>query len=394
MSRLISVLYFTALSLLVLASLMFTFLYIFANQPFVRSTLISLKKNLQQKMDTLSNVTFRHSHLKRIVYWAPSNFQYVRGLTELTRLQQCEYINCVMSFTESDLNKSDAVIFNMINMKKRKYNLSLSSLQNPGQIWIWTQHERPTFCDKRSTSGFRSGVRGVFNWTMTFSKRSDIYLPYGVLKVKSQAIAKRDYLKIAQKKIRDALWVSSNCNTEGKRKNYVDILKQYVSVDVLGRCGQKWNCGLRRDHDLDDCFDILNTTYRFYFDFENEHCQEYISEKFYENFDYDILVVSRGDIPGSLSINISRNAYINAGDFKSAHQLGKYLKKLSDDINAYAKMLEEKDKYYVVRYKELFKEAMCEVCKRLNEVDKYKSVYEDVYQWMKTQHRCIAPYDI
>ena len=128
--------------------------------------------------------------------------------------------------------------------------------------------------------------------------------------------------------------------------------------------------------------------------FENELCQEYITEKFYENFDYDVLLVSRGDLPGSSSINISKRAYINAGDFKSAHELGKYLKQLSTDIDEYSKMLEEKDTYYVVRYRNLFDKAMCEVCKRLINVDMHRSVYEDVYEWMTIKHACVPPKDI
>ena len=70
------------------------------------------------------------------------------------------------------------------------------------------------------------------------------------------------------------------------------------SVNVAKR----WNCGCRCDHDLGNSFDILNTTYKFYLAFENEICQEYITEKFFENFDYDVLLVSRGDVPGSSSV--------------------------------------------------------------------------------------------
>ena len=376
---------------LTLASSMLLLLYILAYQPLVKHTPISLNRNAQQQMDTLGN--FGPNPLKRIVFLTRTVFHRVRGLLNLTRIQQCEYSNCVISFKESDINKSDAVILDMKMDRKARKQL-LGYMQKHDQIWIWSQLERPSYYNKYLTPEVRSLIRGVFNWTMTYSKRSDIYLPYGILKEKNQAFVKRDYLNIAQKKTRDALWVGSHCNTQGKRENYIDILKSYINVDVLGKCGETWNCGRRYDHDRDNCFDILNTTYRFYFAFENEHCKEYITEKFFENFDYDILVVSRGDVPGSRAINISNNAYINAGDYKSAHKLGKYLRKLSNDSNLYAEMLEVKDRYYVMQYKEVYKEAMCTVCKRLNNVDQYRYVYEDIYQWMETNERCITPYDI
>ena len=378
---------------LALASSMLLLLYIFTctYQSLVKHTPISLNRNAQQQMDTLRN--FGPNPLKRIVFLTQTNYHRWRGILKITRIQQCEYSNCVMSFKESDVNKSDAVILDMKRTRNTR-NQSLSYMQNQGQIWIWSQLERPTYYDEFSTPEFRSRIRGFFNWTMTYSKRSDIYLPYGILKEKNQAFVKRDYLEIAQKKTRDALWVSSHCNTPGKRENYIDILKSYVNVDVLGKCGEKWNCGRRHDHDRDNCFDILNTTYRFYFAFENGLCQEYITEKFFDNFDYDTLVVSRGDVPGSRAINISNNAYINAGDYTSAHKLGEYLRKLSNDSNLYAEMLEVKDRYYVMRYKEVYKEAMCTVCKRLNNVDKYRYVYEDIHQWMETNERCITTYNI
>ena len=329
--------------------------------------------------------------LKRILYYNPANFQQVRGILELTHLEGCEFSNCAMSFNQSDLDKSDAVIFHFIY---GYHNISLNSLKQTGQVWIWAQHERPTWHHQFSTPTFRSGIKGVFNWTMTYSEHSDIYFPYGIAKLKSNTNFKRDYHKIAREKSRDAFWVNSHCHTEGKREMYVDTLKRYIDVDVYGECGKKWNCGRKYAHDLDGCFDVLNTTYKFYLAFENAFCQEYISEKFFENFEYDVLLVSRGDVPGSRSINISKSAYIRAGDLKSAHELGQYLRRLSSDIDEYAKMLEEKDKYYVVRYKTLFERAMCEVCKRLNNVERYRSVYDDVYEWMNNKHECFPPKDI
>ena len=45
-------------------------------------------------------------------------------------------------------------------------------------------------------------------------------------------------------------------------------------------------------------------------------------------------------------------------------------------------------------FRELFKEDMCTACERLNGVDVFRYVYENIYQWMETNERCITPYDI
>ena len=48
---------------------------------------------------------------------------------------------------------------------------------------------------------------------------------------------------------------------------------------------------------------------RYNLAFENSFCKEYIMEKFYENYKYDILQVVRGNTPFEGPINISHDAY-------------------------------------------------------------------------------------
>ena len=328
---------------------------------------------------------------KRILFYDPVNFHIVRKIPQMAYFQECEFNNCAMSFNRSDLTISDAVLFHWLSGAYR----TLSDYRRPqDQVWVLVQHERTSAFKLVGGSSVLESMKGIFNWTMSYSKHSDIHLPYGVLKHNDETRPKRDYEKLAQRKFKDAIWVTSNCHTEGKREKYVKILKEYISIDILGSCGQKWNCGRRLDHDLDDCFDVLNTSYRYYLAFEKAFCEEYISEKFFENYKYDILQVVRGGVPGSRPINISHKAYISTSDFENAHELGKYLKNLSKDIKKYAKRLEEKDKYYPVHYRELFKQSMCEVCKRLNDVEKYRYVYKDMYDWMESMYPCFTPKDL
>ena len=186
----------------------------------------------------------------------------------------------------------------------------------------------------------------------------------------------------------------SHCETDSRRENYVDILRKYINVDILGACGTKWNCGRRHNHAKGDCFDILNSTYRYYLAFENALCDEYISEKFFENYDYDIIQVVRGGNPKFRPIDIKRDAYISANDFKTAHDLGRFLKSLSNDTKMYASMLKAKDKYQAVPYIDLFQKAMCDICKRLQNPTEYKSVYADIREWMLSEEPCFKPNDI
>lgn len=208
----------------------------------------------------------------------------------------------------------------------------------------------------------------------------------------AKAKPQRDYLQITKQKSKDAVWVVSHCETFSKREQYVRVLKKYISVDILGDCGKKWNCGRRYNHDA--CFDILNSTYRYYLAFENSLCLEYITEKFYENYEYDIIQVVRGGIPNSRPIDINDGVYINANYFKNAHELGVYLRNLSLNTTQYASMLKKKSEFKVKSYVELFKDAVCELCKRLHSVERYRFLYSDVYHWMKTKEPCSKPLDL
>ena len=238
-------------------------------------------------------------------------------------------------------------------------------------------------------------LQNQFNWTMTYSVHSDIHLPYGKIVLRQGgAWRSRDYHAIANNKTKDAVWIVSHCKTSSKRENYVDILRKYISIDILGACGKRWACGRAHDHFSGNCFDILNSTYRYYIAFENAICDEYITEKFFENYNYDIIQVVRGGNPNMRPIDTKRDAYISASDFKTAHELGRYLKTLSRDTNRYASMLKAKDEYQAVPYTELFKNAACDICMRLHNQEKYTSVYGDINKWMKTSEPCFKLNDI
>ena len=232
------------------------------------------------------------------------------------------------------------------------------------------------------------------NWTVSYANNADISLPYGKIRRKPKGdIIHRNYRLIAESKTKDAVWVVSNCETQSMRLEYVEILRQYISVDILGACGRRWKCGPGRWHH-DDCFDILNTTYRYYLAFENTLCDDYITEKFYENFEYDIIQVVRGGNPKFRPLDISKEAYVSASDFKNAHALGKYLQSLSSNTSKYTTMLETKGGYQIVPYMELFDSAVCEICQRLNNKHLYRSVYEDINQWILTHQQCYQPKDL
>ena len=320
---------------------------------------------------------------KLILYLNPANFQRVRNITNLKYFEQCKVNNCRMTFDPGKANVSDAVI---IDWRTLIYK---PGFQRPrDQVWIFIQHEPPPQYWGPSPV-FYENMKNTFNWTMTYSKKADIHLPYGELKRKQvrEFHRKRDYLEIAKNKTKDAVWIVSNCVTAGHREDYVKTLKKYIGVETLGACGNPW-CGKAHDHELGDCFSILNTSYRFYLAFENNLCEEDITEKFFENYKYDIIQVVRGGRPRKRPAEGSKMAYVSTSDFTNAHALGFYLRELKQNVTEYGKLMAAKDEYEAIPYQELFQKAMCQVCARLHNLDKHRQTYKDVYHWMQTQESC------
>ena len=345
--------------------------------------------SLRARLEILDAVNENRSDvkLKRIFWYNQKHFQtsrHVEKSLNSTFFEQCEVKNCVMTFNKSDAPISDAVIINWLNEHS-----PLTFKRPHDQVWIFIQHESPISYKHTKFQGFQNS----FNWTMTYSEHSDLPLPYGALKLKP-SVPQKDYQAIAENKTRDAIWIVSDCPTNSKRERYVDILKQYIDIDILGKCGRKWNCGRAHDHEAGDCFSILNSTYRYYIAFENALCKEYITEKFYENYKYDIIQVSRAGDNKHRPIKLDKNVYVSTADFKNADDLGRYLRALSSDKEKYANLLSDKDVYEAVPYVELLKKRMCEMCMRLNKLEKYKKVYENVYSWMLNKAGCLEPTDI
>ena len=65
------------------------------------------------------------------------------------------------------------------------------------------------------------------------------------------------------------------------------ICARYVSVDVYGVCGSK-RCPRAES---DRCRLILNNDYKFYLSFENSICDQYITDKFFDNGLRSVLTV-------------------------------------------------------------------------------------------------------
>jgi alpha-1,3-fucosyltransferase len=97
-----------------------------------------------------------------------------------------------------------------------------------------------------------------------------------------------DIIDIVRKKSRTAIFVASNCKARSRRNFIVRKLSEFIDVDFYGKCGDK-KCDLK-SHDCTN----LNATHRFYLAFENDLCEDYVTEKLFKVMDEVIIPVVYG----------------------------------------------------------------------------------------------------
>lgn len=218
---------------------------------------------------------------------------------------------------------------------------------------------------------------------MTYRLDSDIPLLYGRITpltfnfTKAAPIRTKNY---ALNKTRAVVWMASHCNTSGKRETYVEQLKKYIAVDVYGRCGNL-TCPRNETHWISEphCYKLLSSTYKFYLSFENSVCQDYVTEKFFNLMQHDIVPVVYG---GADYERIAPpHSYIDARKF-TPQELAEYLKMIDADDSLYNGYFHWKGHYRVeAGVEQMARRAFCDLCRKLHDVESSVKFYRELDQW-------------
>ncbi|XP_021953092.2 alpha-(1,3)-fucosyltransferase C [Folsomia candida] len=191
------------------------------------------------------------------------------------------------------------------------------------QVWVYLNRESPVYIEEDLTP-----YANLFNWTMTYRTDSDVVYPYGVIVDEdatqdrmSRQLINSDYsnwIEFTRKKTKLAAWVVTHCETDGKRENLVEELRQFLDIDIFGGCGN-YTC----PRETDMCFKLIEENYKFYLSFENSFCDDYITEKFFFMLNRTIIPVVFGG--GDYARISPRHSHIDVRDFTSVGKLAEYL---------------------------------------------------------------------
>ena len=333
----------------------------------------------------------KHSRKNKVILLFTSHFysDIWKGLSESAldgylHKAKCKIKECSLTYDKSLITSADLVMFHGVDFEYKNYTSShfqaMLKKKEFRQRWIFWMHETPIYYPEPDN------YDNLFNWTMTFSQRSDIYHPYySYRRLDSDDDRPGKYTNYALGKTKKVAWMVSHCGMT--RSNYAVELQKYTDVTVYGLCGASFEkMGGICSRVESECMAEL-MKYRFYLAFENSFCEDYVTEKYYKfGIMYGLIPIVMGARYNNL--NSIPGSYIDVTDFSSIEALGEYLNFLSENDYAYNKYFEWKNHFKM----DDGIDKICLLCQAAHDVTRRTTVHKDFHEFWSKQAMC-DPYN-
>lgn len=310
--------------------------------------------------------------------------------------KRCPQSNCELSVDRSDVNKSDAVLFHLVDIPAEKYEFPAN--RNPNQIWIGMTYEPPYILQFAGVDFNK--LNGIFNRTMSYRTDGDIVVRHGTFSTMSESQTippsytsrwinshestnDRNY---ASGKRRLVAWFASsrNCRSQSGREKYINELQGYIEVDIYGSCGP-YKCGTQKTMrhpykvEEDDCYMLISLGYKFVLAFENSLCEDYVTEKLYNHLKLNVVPVVFG--ASNYSLFAPPNSVIDASRY-TPEELATYLQRLDKNDTLYNTFFDWKKDYVVESHDGV--PLACDLCEQLHNPNWQveKKVYDQFDKWI------------
>ncbi|XP_052798319.1 alpha-(1,3)-fucosyltransferase 7-like [Mya arenaria] len=334
-----------------------------------------------EKIVSFPNKHFRQKQVKKILHWT-TFFEKPPDITSArTCLKTCDS-RCEVTADKAEVQSADAVVFHLSDVWTKKWRIGTRSVvefprwRDPHQVWVLENLEPPPHL-----WGDLAILNGRFNWTRWYRVDADIHTPYGAHRRLGDQ-ERQETSKLLQdrntflEKTGEAAAMISNCRDPGRRYRIVRELEKYINIEKFGSC-YNTPCGLNPVNPYDTSCDSVLKQFKFYFAFENDHCKDYVTEKYWHALDRDqIPIVNWKHVYEDLVIP---HSYINIYDFDSLQTAGQYIRKVSQDENLY-------NSYF--HYRQYYTKAertcsACKLCQDLHNKSKPAQVYRDLDAWVR-----------
>ncbi|KAJ8395868.1 hypothetical protein AAFF_G00027510 [Aldrovandia affinis] len=275
---------------------------------------------------------------------------------------------CLLIDNRSAFPLADVVVFHHHELKHGQAHLPLHLPRPPTQKWVWLSLEPPT------SNGLLAAYDGVFNWTMTYRRDSDIFMPYGKLVPRAAS----DYT-IPGNKSYLACWVVSNYRPQHERSKVYQRLKRAMEVQVYGHWVRRRLSNSKLLPTISHCF--------FYLAFENSLFTDYVTEKLWRNsFQAGTVPVVLGSPRCNYEALVPADSFIHVDDFGSAEEMATFLRQLAVDKERYASYFEWHQHHDVKLYSD-WRERLCHICHQYHSLPSNK-VYHNLDHWANSSTTC------
>ncbi|KAG8195152.1 hypothetical protein JTE90_023329 [Oedothorax gibbosus] len=283
----------------------------------------------------------------------------------------CPNPHCRTTFNRKYIHRVDAVLFHLIDTKTE----DIPSFRSPRQVWILYNMEPPWQVQKHKSSELNS-LNNLFNWTMGYGGNSDIVARYGFVGKSNAVVSSGELDNVFTEKTKDVVWFVSDCSTDSRREDYVEELRKFIDIDIFGKCG---HCKCYPSQSS-SCYEGVLQSYKFYLSFENAICKDYVTEKFFNVFNYNIVPVVFG---GANYSNLApKGSFVDATKYPQPKLLAEVLIEIANNETIYTEYLTKK-----FSFRAYLDPWMCKLCNKLHSY-KENSTLKDVSKWLDQDSQC------
>ena len=326
----------------------------------------------------------------------PNKYPFGAGLMD----EKCSS-NCLFVRDNRLLSCADLVIAHHSWNGSDTNHLGWLRKQRSDVPFAWYEMESPLW-----SVGHRR-LKGLFDLTLTYDRDSEITVPYSIVYPKNSKLdmpvaddqQPNAYpVDHAKNKTKMVLALISNC--VGYRNSFIKELKKYVQLDNFGRCSGNAKSCPRFTQECDQKI----RQYKFYLALENSFCEDYHTEKVYDNG------LTKGLVPITMTMTETNTdesylgkmklrrhktmvappkSFINILDFPNMKSLADYLKYLDKNDTAY-------NEYHAWRkdYKTR-SPTQCQICQMITDtnikskVNKENPATVDIEKFWNKGNKCI-----
>lgn len=232
-----------------------------------------------------------------ILWWTrPSDNYYLSTNGQQSFIQnQCKFQNCFLTDHFSlpfTLSQFSALLFNSEALGKKP------NLPTPTERFIEQKYVLVATAPA-ALFPINAYYNNVFNWTLTYKLDSDIVNANIAIRdsdgqligpkkdmhwipIENMEALDKEVIRKLEKKTSAVAWLVRGCHSMSPHKSYVrsfrdELAKYNYSIEILGYCEESdeyvKTC---RDY---DCSDLIQSKYRFLLTFENEMCEDYVTDQ-------------------------------------------------------------------------------------------------------------------